>query len=548
MILKKNQIKLFNKIIKFIKGNENTLLIEGEAGSGKTSTISYTLEKLISKNFLKKNTFFFLTPTNAAKKVLFNTIIKNLEKNPVSYDKYKVNSNVLFKTIHSFFNSIQQFDEDGNEFFKLSWKNNAIKDYNKRQMELKEIDPKYIIKEKFILIIDECSMLDELKIKLFKKLTYFYNVKIIFMGDKNQLSYISDDKDKDKNDFLSPIFNLKNKFILKGNVRTNNKSITKIINRSKKSVINNKFNFKLIKSDFQDENVKLISHRDIKKYKDFILKNNPKFITYSNKKKNYINNEIRSMIHENNPYYNHYLYLENEQIIFDKNYHIEGGVSIYNTDEFILQNVKYNIIEEISFLNFLKKTFTIQILEIKTENDNIIKFKQIKKNEIENFIDIIKTLKVCIKDFFYYNPLNEGFISNNKECSFCEEKKNLFKKINKNYICNSCYLKIRNEIKKTHDNLHEEKQFDNEYLKQKIYDTFYKGIQDIHDNYNLPINYSYSITCYKSQGSTYPSVVVDYKNIYNCNYNNVQNLTRSMYVSFSRTKDKLLIMDYIKKS
>ena len=72
----------------------------------------------------------------------------------------------------------------------------------------------------------------------------------------------------------------------------------------------------------------------------------------------------------------------------------------------------------------------------------------------------------------------------------------------------------------------------------------YKLIQELNDTYNLPIKYSYAITTYKSQGSTYENVIIDYKNIYSCNRTSMDNLTRSMYVAVSRVQNKLWFLNY----
>ena len=72
MKLKKRQVKLFNKLIKFIKGKDgdiNQFLLEGEGGAGKTFCVSYTLLKLLLKNYFNTSNLHFIAPTNAAKKV-----------------------------------------------------------------------------------------------------------------------------------------------------------------------------------------------------------------------------------------------------------------------------------------------------------------------------------------------------------------------------------------------------------------------------------------------------------------------------------------------
>ena len=559
MILKKNQIKLFNKIIDFISNKESILLIEGDAGSGKSSTISYTLNKMIGKNFLTKYCIFFLTPTNAAKKVLKNFVYKFIKQNSKNFFKLLKNKqNIHFNTIHSFFKSKQEFTEKGDEYFKLHCKENLIKEYIKKQYEI-ETDK---IIRKFIIIIDECSMLNEKKMKYFQYLIRTYNVKIIFMGDRNQLSFIQ--KNNEVKDYLSPVFLLKNKFLLKGNIRTNNEKITKIIQRSKKCVVMNKFNFKLYQSDFVINkkikdfflyklkekhllkiindyigtdflfaNIYLLTFDDIKKHKELLLTDCPKFITYSNKQRDKINNHIRDIIYKNNPYKDDYLFLENEQIIFEKNY----NNIFFNTDEFQLTDITYNLTETISFLNLFHKVFTIQTCLIK--EDFIYKFKQIKKSEIEIFLLMIKIFKKCIYLFFNHNKLLLKTINTNRICLFCNEQKTEFKKFLQNeYICNKCYFKIKRYI-------------DIKYLeirsKKRLCNALYQEIQELVNNYIIPVKYSYSITCYKSQGSTYKNVVIDYKNIYMCNKNNIKNLTRSMYVSISRTKEKLFFLDYIKR-
>ena len=213
---------------------------------------------------------------------------------------------------------------------------------------------------------------------------------------------------------------------------------------------------------------------------------------------------------------------------------------------FFLWDIKYIIIDDITFLNTFKKSFIIQTCCISDEDDNIHVLRQIKKSEIQKFNHLVTLFKRCIKDFFIYNPLNEGFFNISRECPCCDEKKILFKKFyREEYICEECYQKIRTSIQIIYNNILFEK--NKKCSKQDLYDTCYQSIQGTYDKYNLPIKYSYSITCYKSQGSSYNCVVVDYKNIYNCNEQNLQNLTRSMYVSFSRTQNKLCIMDYFRQ-
>jgi hypothetical protein len=123
-------------------------------------------------------------------------------------------------------------------------------------------------------------------------------------------------------------------------------------------------------------------------------------------------------------------------------------------------------------------------------------------------------------------------------------------------ICKECYLKFYHYIKKSFfcDNCNEFRNHEdcNTYyrklnvgqIKKKVFNELFSDINDLNDKYNLPVSYSYAITCYKSQGNTYENIIIDYLNLYECNKNNIKNLTRSMYVSISRSQNKLYFLNY----
>jgi len=556
--LRKNQIKLYNRLIPFIKKKQDDrkYLVEGEGGSGKTTTMCYTIDKLMKKDFLKKYNLFFIAPTNAAKKVLRKTILKFMEKNPENHTKFQnsLGTNIGFNTIHSFFKSKQEFDENGNQFFQIQWEKSVMTEMMKDQLKAKSEDPTFIVRKKHLIIVDECSMLDQEKFQMFMNVLQKYeNTKVIFLGDRNQLSYVRTEEIEDE-DYLSPVFKVDNTFLLKGNERSNDPKITKIINRSKKCVIKGKYDFKMKKSDLGD-NVNLIVDKELnnKKVKDFIKNENPKFITYSNKRRDRLNNHVREQIYtSNHNYIDRYLFLEKEQVIFESNYSIDGIPIYYNTDEFIIQDVKYNIIEPLSFFGIFTKTFMFQKITL----DDGRTLKQLCKSQIKIFEYIMTILKRCVKDYFSFNPHNPNFIGKAQRCKLCDSSKCKFRKFfNDELVCGDCYMKIRNHIEKqyicrfckklnTHTNCAAAKNYSHQKIKKHICDDMYSNIQELHDTYNLPIKYSYCITVYKSQGSTYKNVIIDYENIYSCNRTNIDNLTRSMYVANSRTSDKLWFLNY----
>jgi hypothetical protein len=563
MKLKKNQVKLFNKLIPFIKKKQNDrkFLVEGQAGSGKTTTMCYTIDKLMEKNFLEKYNLFFIAPTNAAKKVLYKTIDKFMKNNPENHRKFSIavnaDNNVVFNTIHSFFKSRQQFDEDGNQFFELDWKKTVLTDMIKEQIKKHNEEPNFIIRKKHIIIIDECSMLDPQKYEMFiKLLEYNKFIRIIFMGDRNQLSYVRENIDNidNEDEYLSPVFtNVQQTFLLKGNERSNDPGITKIINRSKKCVINSKYNFKLKKTDLS-QNVNIIKEDELYKESvtNFIINENPKFISYSNKRRDRLNSYVRDNKYDKHNYIDRYLFLENENIIFESNYSIEGIMLYYNTDEFIVKNVKYDIIDNIQFFNIFSKTFMFQKITLDDDRELL----QICKSQIKKFKHIIDILKRCVKHFFLHDQHNPHFANIANKCHMCDNMKTSFKCFGKNeQVCSDCFKNVYKYIKKRficqfcecfndHNSCKDAKIKRPETIKKKILDIMYSDIQELHDRYNLPVKYSYCITCFKSQGSSYPNVIIDYKNIYNCNRYSINNLTRSMYVAKSRTQNKLWFLNY----
>lgn len=560
--LKPNQVKLFNRLIPFIKKKQDDrkFLVQGEGGSGKTFTISYILDKLIKKDFLDKYNVFMVAPTNAAKKVMRKTILKLLKNSPESYAKFNKglmeDKNIEFKTIHSFFKSKQQFDENGNQFFEIEWQKSVMTEMMKEQLKRNAEDPSFKPRKKNLIIVDECSMMDKEKYDMFMKVLENYpSTKMIFMGDRNQLSYVRTEETPE-DEYLSPVFTeIEETYLLKGNERSNDPGITKIINRSKQCVINGKYKFKLKKSDLS-ENVNLITEKELfndQKVKDFIKNENPKFITYSNKRRDKLNEHVREQIYtHNHNYIDRFLFLENEQIIFESNYSLEGIPKYYNTDEFIVKEVKYNIIEPISFFGIFNKTFMFQRITL-DDGDTL---KQICKSQVKIFEYIITILKRCVKDYFSFDENNPAFSKGLCACKLCGNKRFKSRNFYKDEkVCGECYMSIRNYIKKrficrfchklnTHDDCGNAKQINPHKVKKHICDEMYRDIQELHDTFNLPIKYSYAITVYKSQGSTYKNVMIDYKNIYECNRTNVDNLTRSMYVANSRVQDKLWFLNY----
>jgi len=587
MSLNPKQVKIYNKLLKFIKKPQEDpqYLLNGEAGAGKTFTIIYTLSKIaIPEKKLNKYNFFFLAPTNAAKKVLSKTFLNFVstafpEKINYVTDKLETKNSlyggpvktIYFKTMHSFFKSQRDFDSNGNVLFDINPKNNVLSDVVDKQRELIGEAAKYNIKN--IVVLDESSMIGPDKYELFKEFIEVNkknNIRVIYIGDKNQLTYIEDNQDEEKtneeklnkktkkDDYFSPVFShIENKSLLTGNERTNNENITKVINRFKKCVINNSFTFRLKKSDICD-NIKLIVDEEIGKssMKEIIKKDCPKFITFSNKRRLQLNDMIRKIIYgANHPQFNTYLFLKNDRIIFENTYVTEEK-TYYNMDEYIIKEAKYDIIEIINFFGVFQKTFMVEKLLL--DDDNTL--FQICKSQLNEFRTVSKVFKMCVTDFTGNKETRVNKCFNLlHQCPVCKCTKTRCRFFDKTHmICEDCYEKFMNYIDtkficnfcdglNDHDKCDGTKKSLTVKAIKTIKKTLYETIQTYIDTYDPPITYSYAITTYKSQGSTYDIVVVDYDDIYRCTVRDKRSLTRSMYVSASRVRDTLYFLNYFQK-
>ena len=180
----KCQEEALHMLDKFIISNENVMILEGFAGTGKTTVIS-TYEKKSRRDIV------YLAPTNKAVKVLKDMGIKN---------NLRVNGN-KFKTLHSFFCMEIIYDEDGKSSFKI---NNyrfdkQLKNYN---------NP--------LLIVDEISMIAPYLYDLIIDVIKENKLKMIGLGDRSQLPPIEkilcvDDEEDEKEYYenietLTPFF------------------------------------------------------------------------------------------------------------------------------------------------------------------------------------------------------------------------------------------------------------------------------------------------------------------------------------------------------
>jgi ATP-dependent exoDNAse (exonuclease V) alpha subunit len=319
VILNEEQKKAIKQIQDFIKlGNSDEwFVLEGKAGVGKTTVITHAIQP-----FLSKKRIVLSALSHKAKNVVHQKV-----KELTFGDEPR---GLLSLSVASMLG--MTFDLETGQFVKI---------YTRKKPKIKNMD---------IIIVDECSMINEMGLSLImseKKKT----AKVIFLGDVGQLPPIREDGDK--NGEVSPTFNTINRFKLYNRVRQFVDS--KILPYSdyywENSVVSDdpvedpiplyerESGFDLIfKTDLEEtikENVERFLELKNPKKQDLI-----KVIVYKNKTREMINWYIRDLIYNKPKEYE-----VGDILIFNDNYGDGDEILIENSTEVSINsisNTKFN--------------------------------------------------------------------------------------------------------------------------------------------------------------------------------------------------------------
>jgi DNA polymerase III delta prime subunit len=185
IVLNEEQKKAITKIQEFIKKGDSTewFVLEGKAGVGKTTIIAHALLP-----FLSKKRVVLSALSHKAKKVVHNKIKELPIDEPRGLFSYSVASMLGMS-----------FDLETGQFVKI---------YSRKKPKIKDMD---------IIIVDECSMINEMGLELImsekKK-----SAKVIFLGDVGQLPPIRESGTENYGK-ISPTFNTLNRYKLYNRVR-----------------------------------------------------------------------------------------------------------------------------------------------------------------------------------------------------------------------------------------------------------------------------------------------------------------------------------------
>ena len=443
------------KILSFIESTDDIFILNGAAGTGKTTICNFITKQIEKNNNLD---YTLLAPTGRAARIISlktNNEATTIHKHIYKQDKIvKFTSNDKSTNIKTTFSIAENMCEKNTIYLidEASMISNITRNKNTN------------------LFYGSGNLLND--IIDFSILKTKYKNKIIFIGDRAQLPPINC---KNSPALDKKIIFTKYKMTVQSHTLTdivrqsNDNKILDDANFLRKQIELNKYsNFSISRNT---ENCKEMNYYDlenhfVKNYKIGDL-NNPIMITHSNFSSRYKNEWIRKKIFKNDNLLN----IGDSLIAVQNSFKFD----ILNGDNFIVQKIIENSYEEKKIYkdNKDKKPIILKFVDI------IIIRQSIEKDK--------KTIEQKVKIILNCLSSNENSLSKNETNAlnfFAAERHKKLKKSNKKN-------KLQTEL------------FD---LGK---DAFIKAFFEDEYRNALQVKYGYSITCHKSQGGEWSSVYID---------------------------------------
>lgn len=538
IVLTQDQLNVYKDIINFIKNkNENQLLLVGYAGTGKTTMVTKIIFDLLKEKLCQK--IVIAAPTHKAVNIAKSKLFLNIK------DDEELSSNINIMTVHRLLNYQSYIDSDtGEKYFAKS-----------------SVNPNWTIYD--LIVVDECSMLsNQIITDISDQMNNPVNskLKLIYVGDPAQLPPVNQPDSK--------IFSMGfRKLELDKIIRTSNNEIMQLSNDHRKWIFSKKNEDIPNVFKYQETTKKIsiysVQEKETTKWLDSFIK-----IINSKKKKNnsdYDNNIILTWTNKKCNQYNKYI----REKIFNKKdlAHYEvGEILIFNDFHRMIYNpitkskekdvadsdqdkpkeyISFYTSEQVKVILVEKIKYKFENIKYKS-NSNLTqelndKFKKKIKtiNEMINVeLDAYKMKIIKISDIKTQDENNlETFdihtIHPDSEKEFgliCEEFENIINKLRK-----ACH-KIINDMKKTDNmtkcNLQAE-------VDKKI-NRLYRDWQNSVTDKFAQLNYGYSITVHKSQGSTFKNVFIDISDIFE--NNNLEETSKCLYTAITRSSNSIELL------
>ena len=560
----KDQRKAIKNIFKFM-GNQKRIayVLYGYAGTGKTTTIIQLISYLLKKKLI--NYVCFTAPTNKAVNIMKSKFKNSLTELLGSTEQTHFNNDIEtlnkknkiainFITIHKLLNYKNDFDSDGEKIF-VQGNGSKISSYD-------------------LVIIDECSMNQlQLIVSIFEEIKNIQhnsikNIKVLFVGDPAQLPPVNEIKSiifaKNKDDFKLQYF--KEHISEK---RLNDDNIKKKMRLTQKNILNLKHNIltKIVRT--KNNNVIRICN-DVRKWIDngnikphiksfgegvYIYKLNGKYKTKTKwfeefikkcKDQNNINNIILTWTNAQTNEYNNVVrhrilnkdelnqYEIGDMLIFKDFYNFEEYRNIktnknkkkfYTSEQIIIVGIDIVTKKQPNFIakcsnkieklqngrHILNKYLqTIQQLNSKTKRKYNVCDLSVNRC-IEYAPNTIPTMyQLFAIENSSKNDYNDDLLTSSK---LIKEFRNYCSKMYKQQLNRIDDLLIRNLWKQ----------------RNKIFIYPFANI-----------SWGASISCHRSQGSTYDNVFVDINDIFK--NPNLEEAKRCLYTALTRASISLYLL------
>jgi uncharacterized protein YjgD (DUF1641 family) len=507
MLLSSDQENAIAKIKEFLSGPEKFIILNGSAGTGKTSIINKVFEE-------DKKQICFSATTNKAVSVM------NQMDNS--------NDNIDYQTIHKLLKVKRRIDLNGEQYFKF-------------KLDISKTVSQKTINYYDIIIIDEASMVNNELFQVLLTVSKKINGKIIFVGDSVQLPPVNED--------MSPVF--ANTLIPQITLTTIHRTQNRILDISNhiREAIQSGSKIKI--KQFIDQNVKIFRKKE-DWFTEFVKYPNAITLAYTNACCEDINMNLRKLIFGKETISNKYL--PGERIVFN---------NFFESDK-----NKYYTSQQVTIKEITEQKCPLNSLSIFGKvNDNLMNESnpcEICRCKMNKDITMICEHRLC---YICYR----SWIQQHKFCPLCHitigkdsisylnqpiiEKylNKIFRYSKKEYLIYNIELENNDVIKVIHIEDLKSYTCDLEKFKMitkelksntNIPSIIIKNLWEYYFNsyidYFADISYGYCITCHKSQGSTYKNVFVDLGNILNMNRKEKEGM-KCLYTAITRAAENLII-------
>ncbi len=547
IVLTKEQKKVYEELVKFVSvknddnnnQTDNQILLVGYAGTGKTTMITKIIFDFLKLKLCKK--IVVAAPTHKAVNIAKSKLFDNIG------DNEKLSHNIDIMTIHRLLNYQSYINSDtGDKYFAKS-----------------SVNPNWTIYD--LIVVDECSMLsnqiitdisDQMKNQANSKL------KLIYVGDPAQLPPVNQPDSK--------IFNMGlKKLELDKIIRTKDNDIMDLSNDHRKWIFSKKnedipnvFKYNSDKitiyktfdneqNKWLDKFVKIIGSKK-KKYKtDY---DNNIILTWTNKKCNNYNQYVREKIFNKKDL----AYFEKGEILIFNDFHriqVNKIINLTNPnnqtndntdpEKVVKDYVSFYTSEQIKVIEIEKIKYKFNEIKFKTNSNLTEELNDKFKKKIKSINEIINVeldaFQMDIKRMSDIKTINEDSAQTHQIYTIHPDSEKTLSNIVDEF--EHIVLKLR---KACHKLIMEMKKIDNMAkcnlqgeVDKKINKLYRDWQENVIDRF-AQLNYGYSITVHKSQGSTFKNVFIDISDI--LDNNNMDETSKCLYTAITRSSNSIELL------